>query len=182
MYYDMLSAFCKSLRGSDSSAALYYMNRLISGGCDPLLLARRMLVHASEDVGLADPNALVVAVSAYTAFEKLGLPEGLIPLSEAVIYICEADKSNSVIVALEGAKYDAETVRSDNVPSHLKNTGYKSQDQKQLSKQYKYPHDYGGYVKQQYLPDELKDKKYYIPKNNGYENVIKQIRDKKGLK
>ena len=181
MYYDMLSAFCKSLRGSDSNAALYYMNRLISGGCDPLLLARRMLVHASEDVGLADPNALVVAVSAYTAFEKLGLPEGLIPLSEAVIYICEAEKSNSVIIALDSAKEDAENVRTDNVPPHLKNSGYRSDEQKKLSKQYKYPHDYGGYVKQQYLPNELKNKTYYVPKNNGYENTIKQTRAKKGV-
>ena len=100
LYYDMLSAFCKSLRGSDSDAALYYMHRLISGGCDPLLLARRLVVHSSEDVGMADPMALVVATSALTAYKELGSPEGLIPLSNAVIYVCEAPKSNTTVVAM----------------------------------------------------------------------------------
>jgi len=180
MYYDMLSAFCKSLRGSDSDAALYYMHRLIAGGCDPMLLARRLVVHSSEDVGMADPNALVVATSAMTAFKEIGLPEGLIPLSNAVIYVCEAPKSNSVVVAMEGAQHDAKTVRADTVPPHLKNAVYGSAEDKKLSQNYKYPHSFGGYVEQQYLPDELVGKVYYKPTDNGFEKTVKEIRKIKG--
>ena len=163
LYYEILSAFCKSLRGSDSTAALYYMQRLIQGGCDPLLLARRLVVHSAEDVGMADPNALVVATNALVAFEKLGMPEGLIPLTEAVIYVCEAPKDNGVIVALGMAKEDAINNPDDNIPPYLKN-------HTPFSKDYKYPHDYGGYVQQQYLPDSLKDRKYYIKKENTAKN------------
>lgn len=180
MYYDMLSAFCKSLRGSDSDAALYYMHRLIAGGCDPMLLARRLVVHSSEDVGMADPNALVIATSAMTAFKEIGLPEGLIPLSNAVIYVCEAPKSNSVVVAMHDAQHDAKTVRADTVPPHLKNAVYGSAEDKKLSQNYKYPHSYGGYVSQQYLPDELKDRVYYKPTDNGFEKTVKEIRKIKG--
>ena len=180
LYYDMLSAFCKSLRGSDSDGALYYMHRLIAGGADPLLLARRLVVHASEDVGMADPMAMVVATSALTAFEKIGYPEGLIPLSNAVIYVCEAEKSNSVVTAMYSAIDDAKNSKDDVVPPHLKNSVFGSQEDKKLSSEYKYPHDYGGYVKQQYLPDSLKDKVYYKPLNNGYEKTVKQIRKNKG--
>ena len=180
LYYDMLSAFCKSLRGSDANAALYYMQRLIQGGCDPLLIARRLVVHSAEDVGMADPNALVIATSALTAFEKIGLPEGLIPLSEAIIYVCEAEKSNSVVEAMCSAKEDAISVKDDQVPAHLKNYEYASNEEKKNKSGYKYPHDYGGYVDQQYLPDRLKGRIYYKPKNNGYENVVKEIRKRKG--
>lgn len=182
MYYDILSAFCKSLRGSDSDAALYYMQRLIQGGCDPLLILRRVIAHACEDVGMADPNALVVATSALVAFEKIGLPEGLLPLSEAIIYVCEAEKSNSVCIAKDLAGQDAREVKDDNVPPHLKNAVYGSEEDKKLSAQYKYPHNFGGYVEQQYLPNSLKGKKYYIPSNNGYENKVKEIRIRKGKK
>ncbi len=182
LYYDILSAFCKSLRGSDSNAALYYMQRLIKGGCDPLLLARRLVVHSAEDVGLADPNALVVATNALVAYQNLGLPEGLIPLSEAVIYVCEAEKSNSVVEAMYAAADDAVAVKDDNVPAHLKNYEFASKEDKLNKNNYKYPHDYGGYVEQQYLPDKLKNKVYYTPKNNGYEKVIKEIRKNKGKK
>lgn len=181
LYYDMLSAFCKSLRGSDSDAALYYMHRLIAGGCDPLLLARRLVVHSSEDVGMADPMALVVATSALTAFQNLGLPEGLIPLSNAVIYVCEAPKSNSTIIAMENAQKDAKTVRADTVPSHLKNSVYASYEDKNKSAEYKYPHLYGGWVKQQYLPDELVGRVYYKPLDNGFEKRVKEIRKEKGM-
>ena len=182
LYYDILSAFCKSLRGSDANAALYYMQRLIQGGCDPLLIARRLVVHSAEDVGLADPNALVVATSALTAFQNLGLPEGLIPLSEAIIYVCEAEKSNTVVQAMYSAKDDALNVKDDNVPAHLKNYEFASKEDKKNKANYKYPHDYGGWVEQQYLPDELKGKVYYQPTNNGYEKTIKEIRKKKGKK
>ena len=182
LYYDILSAFCKSLRGSDSDAALYYMQRLIQGGCDPLLLARRLIVHSAEDVGMADPNALVVATNAMLAFERLGLPEGLIPLSEAVIYVCEAQKSNSVVEAMHLAKEDAINEKDDNIPPHLKNYEFASKEDKENKGLYKYPHNYGGYVEQQYLPDKLLGKKYYIPKNNGYEKIVKETRKNKGKK
>ena len=182
LYYDILSAFCKSLRGSDANAALYYMQRLIKGGCDPLLLARRVVVHAAEDVGMADPNALVVATSALTAYQNLGLPEGLIPLSQAVIYVCEAEKSNTVVEAMYSAEADAVNVKDDNVPPHLKNYVFASSEDKKNTANYKYPHDFGGYIDQQYLPDKLKGKVYYNPKNNGYENTVKEIRKRKGKK
>lgn len=182
LYYDILSAFCKSLRGSDSDAALYYMQRLVQGGCDPLLIARRVIAHASEDVGMADPMAMVVATNALVAFEKTGLPEGLLPLSQAIIYVCEADKSNSVVVAMNAAKDDAVNRKDDFVPKHLRNAVYASKEDKAISKTYKYPHDYGGYVEQQYLPDGLVGRKYYVPSDNGYEKTVKEIRKRKGKK
>lgn len=182
MYYDMLSAFCKSLRGSDANAALYYMQRLVQGGCDPLLIARRTIAHSAEDVGIADPNAMVIATSAYLALERMGLPEGLLPLSEAIIYVCEAEKSNSVVVAMDMAKEDAINIKDDNVPPWVKNAVYGSKEDKAKARKYKYPHDYGGYVEQQYLPDSLKDKIYYVPSDHGYEKIVKEIRRKKGKK
>lgn len=181
LYYDILSAFCKSLRGSDSDAALYYAQRLIEGGCDPMLIARRLVVHSSEDVGMADPNALTVATSAMYALEKIGIPEAMIPLSNAIIYVCEAPKSNSVVEAMYAAKHDAINVRDDNIPAYLKDNSYGSAEDKQQKLSYKYPHDYGGYVKQQYLPDSLKDKKYYVPKDIGFERQVKKIRLSKGM-
>ncbi len=181
MFYDLLSAFCKSLRGSCSDAALYYAQRLIKGGCDPLIVARRVIAHAAEDVGMADPQALVIAVSALTALKNMGYPEGMLPLSEAIIYVCEAEKSNSVVVAMSAAGEDAEKVKDDFVPTNLRNTPYMSKEQLKTKKPYLYPHDYGGYVKQQYMPDRLVGKKYYFPKDNGYEKTVKQIRKKKGI-
>lgn len=181
MFYDLLSAFCKSLRGSCSDAALYYSQRLIKGGCDPLIVARRVIAHAAEDVGMADPQALVIAVSALTALKNMGYPEGMLPLSEAIIYVCEAEKSNSVVVAMGAAGEDAEKVKDDFVPTNLRNTPYMSNEQLKTKKPYLYPHDFGGYVKQQYMPDRLVGKKYYFPKDNGYEKTVKQIRKKKGI-
>ncbi|MDE7182475.1 MAG: replication-associated recombination protein A [Clostridia bacterium] len=181
-YYDYLSAFCKSLRGSDSNAALYYAMRLIEGGCDPMMIARRLVIHSSEDVGMADPNALVVASSAMYVLEKTGYPEGLIPLSNAIIYVCEAPKSNSVVTAMNAAKRDAREVRDDEgVPPYLKDNTFGDKETKAQSNNYKYPHDYaGGYVDQQYLPDRLKDKVYYVPSDYGYEQTVKQNRKNKG--
>ncbi len=181
-YYDFLSAFCKSLRGSDANAALYYAMRLIEGGCDPMLVARRLVVHSAEDVGMADPRALQIATSAMYALEKIGYPEARIPLSEAIIYVCEAEKSNSVVNAMYAAIEDAKNVRDDAVPPYLKDNSYGSKEDKANSKNYKYPHNYGGYVEQQYLPDSLKDKVYYIPNDRGYENEVKEIRKRKGKK
>lgn len=167
-YYDMISAFCKSLRGSDANAALYWFERLIEAGCDPMLLARRLVVHSSEDVGNADPYALTMAVSAMTALKNIGLPEGRIPLANAIIYVCNAPKSNSVVVALEKAEKDAKNYPEARVPSHLMDHSYKrSTDEK--SDEYKYPHNFGGWCEQQYLPDEIKDHVYYKPSGNGKE-------------
>ncbi len=180
MYYDMLSAFCKSLRGSDANAALYYMQRLVKGGCDPVLIARRVIAHSSEDVGMADPMAMVIATNALVAYEKMGKPEGLLPLSQAIVYVCEAEKSNSVYLAMHKAGEDAEKVKDDNVPPWVKNAVYGNDKDKELASNYKYPHDYGGYVEQQYLPDGLKDRIYYIPSDNGYEKKVKEIRKNKG--
>lgn len=173
-YYDMLSAFCKSLRGSDSNAGLYWAMRLIDAGCDPLLIFRRIIAHSAEDVGMANPNALVVATSALTAYEKIGMPEGALPLAEAIICVCESEKSNSVVIARDEAERAVQTVKKEAVPMYLRDVNYK---QEKISG-YKYPHDYGGYVEQQYLPDDLKDAKFYVPSDHGYEKVVKERQER----
>ena len=173
-YYDMLSAFCKSLRGSDSNAGLYWAMRLIDAGCDPLLIFRRIIVHSAEDVGMANPNALVVATSALTAYEKIGMPEGTLPLTEAIICVCESEKSNSIVIARDEAERAVQTVKKEAVPMYLRDVNYK---QEKISG-YKYPHDYGGYVEQQYLPDDLKDAKFYVPSDHGYEKVVKERQER----
>ncbi len=181
LYYDILSAFCKSLRGSDANAALYYAFRLIEGGCDPLLIFRRLIAHSAEDVGLADPRALVVATSALTAFQNMGAPEGFLPLSEAIIYVCEAEKSNSVVMAMDAAKAAARERHDDDIPKYLRDNTMGSKEMKAESAKYKYPHNYGGWVKQQYLPDSLKDEVFYAPSEKGYEATIRELRKKKGM-
>ena len=174
-YYDYLSAFCKSLRGSDPNAALYYANRIIEGGGDPMLGARRLVVHSAEDVGLADPRALQMTTAAMYALEKIGYPEAMIPLSDAIIYVCEAEKSNSVVEALGAAREDVKNARDDEgVPAYLRDNSYGSKEDKAASAKYKYPHSYGGYVEQQYLPDSIKDHVYYVPKGRGYEAEIEE--------
>ncbi len=182
LYYDILSAFCKSLRGSDANAALYYAMRLIEGGCDPLLVIRRLIAHAAEDVGMADPNALVMAVSALTAFKNMGYPEGLLPLSEAIIYVCEAEKSNTVVSAMDAARDDAKNAPDDAIPPYLRDSSFGDRAMKAASAAYKYPHSYGGYVEQQYLPDSLKDRVYYTPSEKGFEQTVREIRKRKGKK
>lgn len=177
-YYDMISAFIKSMRGSDCNAAMFWFTRLIEGGCDPLLLARRICLHASEDVGLADPMALVIATSALTSFQQIGLPEGRLMLSEALLYVCNAPKSNSVVVALDSATESARRNPQLSVPMHLADSNFPRATGVRAGKGYKYPHDYGGYVAQQYLPDEIKDEVYYKPSNNGREAIL----NKKGEK
>ncbi len=169
LYYDMLSAFCKSIRGSDADAAIFYANKLIDSGIDPLILARRLIAHASEDIGMADSNALLLAVSAHYAIQNMGLPEGNIPLTHAIIYACEANKSNSVVRALESAKIDVEKTKTITIPNNLKNHPSTNDDG---TGNYKYPHDYGGYCYQQYLPNELKNSTYYVPSNNGKEKGL----------
>ncbi|MBQ7652913.1 MAG: replication-associated recombination protein A [Clostridia bacterium] len=178
LYYDMISAFIKSMRGSDADAALFWSERLIQAGCDPLLILRRVMIHASEDVGMADPRALVVATSAMTAFTHLGLPEGRIPMAEAIIYVAEASKSNSVVTALERAEKSAKAHAASAVPLPLRDVNYKTEE----IKGYKYPHSYGGWVEQQYLPDEAKDDVYYEPSDNGYEKTLVRAKVIKGNK
>ena len=178
-YYDMLSAFCKSLRGSDSDAALYWAERLIQAGCDPLLVARRTLVHSSEDVGMADPMALVIANAAVEAYKNLGMPEGKIPLYNAIIYVCEASKSNSVVEAMYGAERLVAENKDDNVPPYLRDTHYHTDK----VTGYKYVHDYGGWVEQTYLPESIKDAQLYKPSKNGKEKELvraKVIKANKG--
>ena len=182
LYYDILSAFCKSLRGSDSNAALYYAMRLIEGGCDPLLVLRRLIAHSAEDVGMADPQALVVAVSALTAYQNMGYPEGLLPLTEAIIYVCEAEKSNSVVIAKDSAIEDAVKRKDDDIPKYLCDNSYGSREMKGESAKYLYPHSFGGWVEQQYLPDSLKNAVYYRPSDHGFEQEVKRVRKKKGMK
>lgn len=177
MYYDMISAFIKSMRGSDSNAALYWAERLIEAGCDPMLIGRRIMIHACEDVGMADPNAIVVATSCVQAFEKIGLPEGRIPLAEGIIYVSEAPKSNKVVEALGGAENAVKNIKHETVPLYLRDPNYKGEDEKVSG--YKYPHSYGGWVKQQYLPDEIKDAIFYEPTENGFEKVIKERQSKR---
>lgn len=181
LYYDMLSAFCKSLRGSDPDAALYYSERLICAGCDPRLIARRLFVHSAEDVGMADPNAMLLANAALVAIEKIGLPEGRIPLAEAIIYVACAEKSNSVVVALAKAKEAAMKSSNDTIPVHLMDRHYKGAAKRNGENTYLYPHDFGGYIHQQYLPDGLDNEEFYTPSENGREKniILKKWQDEK---
>ncbi len=175
LFYDMLSAFCKSLRGSDSDAALLWFSRLIYAGADPRMLARRIIAHASEDVGLANPIAMLQAVAAGQALEMVGMPEARLSLSQAIIAICESPKSNSVVNAISAAMADAEHGGFDAVPSHLRDTAYAGAERLGAGKGYRYPHDYPGHwVAQQYMPDSLKDKEYYMPSDQGHEAKIKK--------
>ena len=129
---------------------------------------------------MADPRALIVCSSAMTAFQNMGYPEGLLPLSEAIIYVCEAPKSNSVVVAMDAARAAAESTKDDTVPMHIRNAVFGDKEAKAKSREYKYPHDYGGYVEQQYLPDSLKGSVFYKPGNNGFETEVKKMREKRG--
>ena len=171
MYYDILSAFCKSIRGSDTDAALYYAHRLIKAGCDPKIIARRLIAHCSEDIGMADSNALLLACCALFSCQNLGEPECLLNLSHAIVYACEAEKSNSVYLAMHAAMEDAENVKDDAILNSLKNHPSTNADG---TGGYKYPHNFGGYVKQQYLPNSLKDRVYYVPGKNGREKDLKR--------
>lgn len=160
-HYDITSAFIKSMRGSDPDAALYWFGRMIAGGEDPKFIVRRIIVHASEDVGMADPNAMLMAHAAWNALMTVGMPEARIPIAEAIIYIAKAPKSDAVIKAVDAAMKDAEKFQY-RVPPHLRDAHYKGAEKLGNGTGYKYPHDYPGhFVEQQYLPDEMKNKKYY---------------------
>lgn len=175
LFYDMLSAFCKSLRGGDSDAALAWSARLITAGCDPRIIARRIICHASEDVGLANPQALVQAVAAAQALELIGLPEARLALSQAIIFVCESPKSNSVVMALDAAYADAQKGIYEPVPVHLRDTSFYGAKKLGHGEGYKYPHNYPAHwVKQQYMPTELVGHRYYEPSDQGQEAKIRE--------
>jgi putative ATPase len=185
-HYDHISAFIKSMRGSDPDAAVYWMARMLAAGEDARYIARRMVIHASEDVGMADPMALLVATAAAHAVEFVGLPEAQIPMAQAAIYIATAPKSNAVVRAIGSAMSDVEERKADQVPLHLREPGHPLAA-KHLGhgRGYKYAHDYaGGFVPQQYLPDSVKDRIYYQPSDAGFEQDIRKRLETwwKGLK
>lgn len=173
LYYDMLSAFCKSLRGGDSDAALAWFARLIYAGVDARIIARRLIAHASEDIGLANPQAMVQAVTAAQALELIGMPEAGLSLSQAIIFLCESPKSNAVVLAKDAALADAATSYDEPVPIYLRDTSYRGAKKLGHGKGYKYPHDYPGHwVQQDYMPQSLKGKRYYEPSGMGAEAKI----------
>lgn len=180
LYYDMLSAFCKSLRGSDPDAAMLWASRLLYAGCDPRLILRRLIAHASEDVGLADPQALVQAVSAMQALEFVGLPEARLAISQAIIYICMAPKSNSVVEAMTASMQDAERGQLGEVPVSLRDTHYQGSSRLGNGEGYLYPHDFPGHwVKQNYMPDGFENTRYYTPGELGFEKDLRVKKDEK---
>ncbi|MBU3189829.1 replication-associated recombination protein A [Clostridium bowmanii] len=173
-HYDVISAFIKSMRGSDPDATIHYLSRMIYAGEDPKFIARRIVIAASEDVGNADPIALLVANNAAQAVQFVGMPEARIILSQAAIYIACAPKSNASYMAINKALKDLETKNIGSVPPHLRDQSYSGAKKLGHGVGYLYPHDYeGNYVKQQYLPDELVGTSYYEAGNNGYEKKIK---------
>ncbi len=173
-HYDTISAFIKSMRGSDPDAAVYYLARMLNAGEDPKFIARRIMICAAEDVGNADPQALQVAVAASLAVERLGMPEGRIPLSQAVTYIATAPKSNAAYLAINEAMQTVTETGNLPIPPHLQDAHYKSASKLGHGIGYKYAHDYPDhYVEQQYKPYELNGKEFYNPTGNGYEQKIR---------
>jgi putative ATPase len=172
-HYDLISALHKSLRGSDPDAALYWLGRMLEAGEDPLYIARRLVRFASEDVGVADPQALVIAVAAQQAVHFVGLPEGNLALAEAVVYLAAAPKSNSLYQAYSRVQDDIQKGRNEPVPLHLRNPVTDLMRQMGHGRGYKYAHDYPGhFVKQHNLPPSLEGKRYYVPSEQGYEKEI----------
>jgi len=174
-HYDTISAFIKSMRGSDPDAAVYYLARMLYAGEEVAFIARRIMICAAEDVSNADPNALVVATSAALAVERLGMPEARIVLAQAATYVACAPKSNSAICAIDDAMEVVAKEKTATIPPYLMDAHYKGAAQLGHGIGYKYAHDYKNhYVKQQYLPDEIKDRTFYVPSDNGYEKKIQE--------
>lgn len=164
-HYDTISAFIKSMRGSDPDATLHYLARMIEGGEDPMFIARRIVIQASEDVGLANPNALVIATSAMQAVAQIGMPEARIILAQAALTVALSKKSNTSYLGINAAIEDVKNIDVGEVPLHIRNAAAKGMEQFGYGVSYKYPHDYeNSIVEQQYMPDKIKDKKYFIPK------------------
>ena len=180
MHYDIISAFIKSIRGSNPDAAVYYLARMIEGGEDPLFIARRLVISAAEDIGLANPNALLLANAAFDAVNKIGMPEGRIPLAEATVYLATSQKSNSAYMAVNNAlQYVGETGNLP-VPLHLRNAPTKLMEQLGYGKGYKYAHDYEDhFVEQQFLPDEAEGQQFWKAQNNPQELKMKELQEKR---
>jgi putative ATPase len=174
-HYDLASAFIKSMRGGDPDAAIYWLARMLESGEDPRFIARRVVISASEDVGNADPEALVVAAAALQATEFVGLPECQLALAQAVTYIATAPKSNAATLAISKARDDVKHGRTLPVPAHLRDASYQGAKEFGHGADYTYSHDYeGGWVDQAYLPEE---RRYYVPTERGYEAEIKKRLD-----
>ena len=178
-HYNIISAFIKSIRGSDPDAAVYWLARMLHGGEDPKFIARRMIVLSSEDIGNADPNDLTLAVSAFSAVDFIGMPEAALVLPQTAIYLASCPKSNASYKAIGKAKEDVNNLPAYDVPLHLRNAPTKLMKDLNYGKEYKYAHDFDdNFAEQQYLPDELKDKIYYLPSENGKEmDFKKRLRD-----
>lgn len=180
MHYDIISAFIKSVRGSDPDAAVYWLARMIEGGEDPKFIARRLLILASEDIGLANPNALLMANACFDTVHKLGWPEARIALAEATVYLASSPKSNSAYMAVDGAIAYVKKTGNLPVPLHLRNAPTKLMKDMEYAKGYKYPHDFPGhFTVQQYLPDEAQQQRFYNPAPNPAEDKLKDYLNKK---
>lgn len=178
MHYDLISAFIKSVRGSDPDATVYWLARMIEAGEDPLFVTRRLIILAAEDIGLADPNALMLAVACHTAVQSIGMPEGYLPMTECALYLATAAKSNSAIVTYHAARADVEGHLNEPVPFHLRNAVTALGRAQGFGQGYQYAHDgRDHYVEQQYLPDNLSDRRYYSPTSEGIEKRIKDRLD-----
>lgn len=172
-HYDIVSAMIKSIRGGDPNAAVYWMARMLQGGEDPKFIARRLIISAAEDIGLANPNAILIANTCFEVVHKIGMPEARIPLSECVIYLATSPKSNSAYLAIDAAIATVKQTGNSPVPLHLRNAPTKLMKDLNYGQDYKYPHDYpGNFVEQPYLPEELKEKKFYQPQQNAQEVKI----------
>ncbi|MFA5738264.1 MAG: replication-associated recombination protein A [Bacteroidales bacterium] len=175
-HYDIISAFIKSIRGSDPNAAVYWMARMINAGEDPLFIARRMVILASEDIGLANPNAFLMAIACFEAVHKIGMPEGRIPLAETAIYLATSSKSNSVICAIDAALEAVRTQGDLSVPLHLRNAPTELMKELGYARDYKYAHSYeGNFTDQDYLPQNLNGTVFYEPQDNAREKEIKKF-------
>ena len=175
MHYDIISAFIKSIRGSDPDAALYWLARMIEGGEDPKFIARRLVISASEDIGLANPNALLLANAAFDAVNKIGWPEGRIPLAEATVYLATSAKSNSAYLAIDKALALVRQTGNQPVPLHLRNAPTELMKQLGYHDGYKYPHDYPGhFTPQQYMPDQLQGQQLWTPQHSPTEDMLAQ--------
>ena len=173
MHYDIISAFIKSVRGSDPDAALYWLARMIAGGEDPQFIARRLVILAAEDIGLANPNALLLANATFDAISKIGMPEGRIPLAECTVYLATSAKSNSAYMGIAAALEEVERSGNQPVPLHIRNSPTSLMKELGYGTNYKYAHDYpGNFVRQQFLPDSLQGKRFWNPCDNQSENVL----------
>ena len=173
MHYDIISAFIKSIRGSDPDAAIYWLARMIAGGEDPEFIARRLVIVAAEDIGLANPNALLLANATFDTISKIGMPEGRIPLAECTIYLATSEKSNSAYMAINNALQEVERSGNLPVPLHIRNAPTSLMKKLGYGKNYKYAHDYpGNFVRQQFMPDSLEGIRFWQPCSNVQEDKL----------